>query len=142
MKNQTRQWVKGRIVEDINLDMQILIVDDSISMRRIVNKFLTNNGFHNLIEADNGEKALNIVKKNPIDLIISDLNMPRMDGLEFLKILKNDNCTKDIRFIMLTVEAIQKTMNRAIALNVDSYIVKPITEKMFMDEMLRVVKQK
>ncbi len=127
-------------MEDINKNMKILIVDDSQSMRRIVRKFLSNNGFDNLVEANHGKKALEILQNNSVDLIISDLNMPVMDGLEMLQIVKLDDRTKDIPFIMLTVEAIQKTMNRALALNVDSYIVKPISETLFINEMTRVLK--
>ena len=126
-------------MDDINKEMKILIVDDSVSMRRIVIKFLGNNGFHNVVEAVDGIEALDTVQQVPVDLIVSDLNMPNMNGLEFLRIVKDDTRTKDIPFIMLTVEAIQKTMNKAIILNVDSYIVKPVTEKIFMDEMIRVL---
>lgn len=130
-------------MEGLNLNMKILIVDDSVSMRRIVKKFLANYGFHNLLEAGDGIQAMEIVQKEAsIGLIVSDLNMPNMNGLEFLKIIKDDLRTKDIPFIMLTVEAIQKTMNKAIAMNVDSYIVKPIAEKVFMNEMTRVLRAK
>jgi len=122
--------------------MQILIVDDSLSMRRILKKFLGNNGFHNIVESQDGLQALDRIQKKSVDLIISDLNMPGMNGLEFLKIVKKDSRTQGIPFIMLTVEAIQKTMNKAIALGVDSYIVKPVTEDIFIKEMLRVIKDK
>jgi two-component system chemotaxis response regulator CheY len=129
------------IMDDINRELKILIVDDSSSMRRIVRQFLVNNGFSNLLEARDGMDALQVVRNNTIDLIISDLNMPRMDGLRFLEILKADETTRDIPFIMLTVEAIQKTMNKAIAMGVDSYIVKPIEEHLFIGEMMRVIKE-
>lgn len=131
---------KKVIMKEINLNIQILIVDDSLSMRRILRNFLKNNGFHNLMEARNGVKALDIIEKEPIDLIISDLNMPNMNGLQLLQTVKADKTTKSIPFIMLTVEAIQKTMNKAISLKVDSYIVKPVTEKIFINEMLHVIK--
>jgi len=126
-------------MEEINKEMKILIVDDSRAMRRIVKKFLNNHDFNTLLEADHGKKALEILQNDSIDLIVSDLNMPVMDGLELLEILKANDRTKNIPFIMLTVEAIQKTMNKAIALNVDSYIVKPVSENLFIDEMLRVL---
>ncbi len=126
-------------MEEINKKMKILIVDDSQTMRRIVKNFLNNHDFDNLVEAAHGKKALEILQNDSIDLIISDLNMPVMDGLEMLEIVKQDDRTKDIPFIMLTVEAIQKTMNKALALNVDSYIVKPIGENLFINEMLRVI---
>lgn len=129
-------------MEDINLDMAILIVDDSTSMRRIVRKFLENAGFARLIEAKDGKDALKMVKKQKIDLIVSDLNMPNMDGMEFLRIVKADEKFKEIPFVMLTVEAIQKTMNTALSMGIDSYIVKPITEKLFVNELKRVIYSK
>lgn len=124
----------------IDYSMGILIVDDSLSMRRIVKKFLLNNEFSNFYEAEDGEQALSILRNDGIDLIISDLNMPVMDGLTFLEKVKKSPETEQIPFIMLTVEAIQKTMNKAIALSVDSYIVKPVTEDQFMAEVNRVVR--
>lgn len=127
-------------MDDINYDMKILIVDDSISMRRIVKRFLGNHKFNEIVEAEDGVKALEIVQSESVDLIISDLNMPEMDGLEFLEKIKNNPKTSGIPFIMLTVEAIQKTMNQALGMDVDSYIVKPISEQLFIDEMLRVIK--
>ncbi len=123
----------------IDYMMGILIVDDSLSMRKVVKKFLFNNEFSNFYEASDGRKALAMIQQESIDLIISDLNMPNMDGLTFLEKTKQNPATKDIPFIMLTVEGIQKTMNKAIALGVDSYIVKPIEEKIFINEMLRVI---
>ena len=128
-------------MDELNRDMNILIVDDSSSMRRIVTKFLANNGFSNLIEAVDGLTALEAVRNNTIDLIISDLNMPKMNGLEFLELIKAEESTRKIPFIMLTVEAIQKTMNKAIAMGVDSYIVKPIAEHVFIEELMRVLKE-
>ena len=129
-------------MDAINKNIQILIVDDSTSMRRILIRFLSHNGFENTSEANDGIEALEIVQDGSVDLIISDLNMPNMNGLEFLKIVKEDPRTKEIPFIMLTVEAIQKTMIKAMVLNVDSYIVKPITEKVFIEEMVRVLEEK
>ncbi len=126
-------------MREIDKNLKVLVVDDSSSMRRIVIKFLKNNGYENVVEAHDGIEALDIVQETSVDLIISDLNMPAMNGLEFLKIVKDDSRTKHIPFIMLTVEAIQKTMIKAITLNVNSYIVKPITEGVFIDEMIRVL---
>ncbi len=127
-------------MEKIDFDMRILIVDDSHSMLRIVKKFFNNMGFHHIFEATNGIEALEMIQtENAFNLIVSDLNMPRMNGFELLKIVKEDHRTKNIPFVMLTVEAIQRTMNKAIAMGVDSYIVKPVTQKIFMDEIFRVI---
>ena len=126
-------------MEQIYKDMPILIVDDSRSMRRIVKRFLTNHDFNNVLEAADGTGALDVIAKQDVQLIISDLNMPGIDGLALLEKIKEDEVTKNIPFIMLTVEAIQATMNRAVELGVDSYIVKPVAEQVFMDEMARVL---
>lgn len=130
-------------MDNIDLNSRILIVDDSHAMLRIVKKFFETNGFHHILEATDGIEALEMIQnENTIQLIVSDLNMPRMNGLELLKIVKEDHRTKNIPFVMLTVEAIQRTMNKAIGMGVDSYIVKPVTEKTFMDEIFRVIRDK
>lgn len=127
---------------EINKDMPILIVDDSRAMRRIVKRFLTNHDYNNLLEAADGASALAVMGKKDVQLIISDLNMPGMDGLALLKHIRENAADQNIPFIMLTVEAIQQTMNRAIELGVDSYIVKPVAEHVFMEEMVRVLGSK
>ncbi len=130
-------------MEHIDLNSRVLIVDDSHAMLRVVKKFFETNGFHHILEACDGIEALEMIQnEKSLQLIVSDLNMPRMNGLELLKIVKEDPRTKDIPFVMLTVEAIQRTMNKAIAMGVDSYIVKPVTEKIFMDEIFRVIREK
>ncbi len=129
-------------MKEMNLDLAILIVDDSLSMRRIVRKFLENAGFNNLIDANDGRDALKVVQEQTVELIISDLNMPNMDGMQFLEAVKADPLLKNIPFVMLTVEAIQKTMNTALAMDIDSYIVKPITENLFVSELKRVIQSR
>lgn len=124
----------------IDYNMTILIVDDSLSMRKVVRRFLLNNGFSRFLEAGNGQQAYEIIQKQAVDLIICDLNMPVMDGMALLEMVKSDPFTRRIPFIILTVEAIQATMNQAIALDVDSYIVKPVEEKVFINEMIRVIR--
>lgn len=117
----------------------ILIVDDSRSMRRIVRKFLENNGFNHILEAADGFGALSALEDQEIHLVISDLNMPKMGGMELLEKVKAHERFKKIPFVILTVEAIQKTMNQALGMGVDSYIVKPIKEQLFIAELKRVI---
>jgi len=126
-------------MEKVNLALKILLVDDSPTMRRIIGKFLTNNGFVHVLEAGNGFEALEIMDSTGVDLIVSDLHMPLMDGMRFLEKIKANSRTHDIPFIMLTVEANQKTMNKALSMKIDSYIVKPITERLFIEELVRVI---
>ncbi|MCP4722896.1 MAG: response regulator [Desulfobacteraceae bacterium] len=126
-------------MEKVNLELTILLVDDSLSMRRIIRKFLTNQGFTNVLEAGNGAEALEIIDSTRVELIVSDLHMPIMDGMTFLEQIKANTRTRDIRFIMLTVEATQATMNKALSMNIDSYIVKPVSENIFFEELMRVI---
>lgn len=120
--------------------MKILVVDDSHAMRRVVKTYFANAGFRNLQEAEEGAQALEIIRNQAVKLVVSDLNMPGMDGFELLKAVREDSRTRDIPFIILTVEAIQKNMNKALAMRADSYIVKPVSEKIFIDEVLRVLR--
>ena len=113
-------------------DVRVLIVDDSSAMRRIVRRYLEKANVTRIAEAGNGQAALDLVRFQTLDLIVSDLNMPVMNGMELLKILKTDSQLKHICFVMLTVEAIQKTMNRAMKIGADAYIVKPISETLFI----------
>ncbi len=126
-------------MEKVNLKLTILLVDDSLSMRRIIRNFLANKGFTHVLEARDGVEALRVMDSTRVDLIVSDLHMPGMDGMKFLEQIKSNAETCHLGFIMLTVEATQKTMNKALSMDVDSYIVKPVTEKVFMKELVRVI---
>ena len=121
-------------------DMRILLVDDSRSMRRIIRAFLARRGWDNVLEAGNGQEALEILDRAGADLIVSDLHMPVMDGMAFLAAVKEHPGFRQIPFVMLTVEAIQKTMNKALAMGVDSYVVKPVKEATFIAELERVLR--
>ncbi len=116
-------------------DLRVLIVDDSRSMRRIIRKYFENSGVSRIAEAENGRAALDLLRFQDLDLIVSDLNMPVMTGLELLKELKQDSELHGICFVILTVEANQRTMNRALALGADAYIIKPVTEDLFIQEI-------
>ncbi len=116
-------------------DLKVLVVDDSKSMRRIVLRFLTSAGVSEIQEAKDGKAALEIMETFPADLLVSDLNMPRMNGLELLTLVREKEENSRLCFVMLTVEAVQKTMNLALKKGADSYIVKPVTESVFISEI-------
>ena len=120
-------------------DLRVLIVDDSRSMRRIIRGFLESSGISRIAEAENGRDAMDLVRFQALDLIVSDLNMPVMTGMELLEILRSDSEFDGITFVILTVEDIQKTMNRALERGADSYIVKPVTEDLFIREIRRAL---
>ena len=116
---------------------KILIVDDEQAMCEMLADDLKRNGFQPTW-CNSSEKAIDLLKAQSFDVLLADLNMPNMNGMEFLKIIKGNQKTSHIPFIMLTVEAIQKTMNKALSFDVDSYIVKPVSEQQLMEEVWRI----
>lgn len=108
-------------------DIKVLVVDDFATMRRIVKNILGQLGYKNIIEADDGTTALDVLKQEKIGLIVSDWNMPKMTGLDLLKEVRSTPEMADIPFIMVTAEAQQDNIILAVKAKVSQYIVKPFT---------------
>ena len=111
----------------MGLDMTVLVVDNSPPMRRVIKGVLRQIGFKKIIEADDGSMALQELRKEKAGLIVSDWDMPKMNGLELLKAVRSDKGLKDITFIMITVKAEKDNVLEAIKAGVSSYITKPFT---------------
>ena len=119
-------------------NMKVLVVDDFATMRRIVKNILTQLGFKNIIEADDGTSALDILKSEKVDLIISDWNMPKMTGLDLLKAVRGDAGMADTPFIMVTAEAQQDNIILAVKAKVSQYIVKPFTADTLAEKLDKI----
>jgi two-component system chemotaxis response regulator CheY len=117
--------------------MKVLVVDDFATMRKIVKNVLKQINIENVVEAENGKHALNVLKSEEVDLIISDWMMPEMTGIEFLKVCKDDEEKKKIPFIMVTAEGQKDSVMEAIKSGVDNYIVKPFTPDKLKDAIDR-----
>jgi two-component system chemotaxis response regulator CheY len=124
----------------MNLKMKVLIVDDFATMRRIVRNVLKQIGFTNMVEADNGKAALKVLKKEKIDLILCDWNMPEMPGIDLLKAIKSDDELKNIPFVMVTAEAQKDNIIEAVKAGVNSYIVKPFTAETVSEKLNTIFK--
>jgi two-component system, chemotaxis family, chemotaxis protein CheY len=109
--------------------MCVLIVDDSSVMRKIVQRSLRLAGLEieTVLEADNGEQALTMVQQNTVDMVFSDINMPKMDGLEFVRQLQSLEAAKGIPIVMITTEGSQSRVVEALSLGARGYIRKPFT---------------
>ncbi len=118
--------------------MKVLVVDDFATMRRIVKNILTQLGYKNIIEADDGATAVDILKKEKVDMIISDWNMPKMTGLELLKYVRADAGLANTPFIMVTAEAQQDNIILAVKAKVSQYIVKPFTAETLGEKIDKV----
>ncbi|MEJ2033098.1 MAG: response regulator [Deltaproteobacteria bacterium] len=119
-------------------DIKILIVDDFATMRRIVKNILLQLGYRNIVEADDGTTALDMLKNEKIDLIISDWNMPKMTGLDLLKTVRSNDATASLPFIMVTAEAQQHNIMQAVKAKVSQYIVKPFTAEIMQEKLNKV----
>jgi two-component system chemotaxis response regulator CheY len=119
-------------------NMKILVVDDFSTMRRIVRNILKQLGYSNVIEADDGSTALDTLKNEKIDFIVSDWNMPKMTGLELLKLVRGDDSLKSIPFLMVTAEAKKENITDALQSGVSNYIVKPFTAETLREKIEKI----
>lgn len=121
--------------------MKILVVDDFSTMRRIVKNILKQIGYENVEEAENGAVAYEKVKDGDFNFVVTDWNMPTMDGLEFLKKIRNDSSIKDLPVLMVTAEAEKAQVMTAIQAGVNNYIVKPFTAEVLKEKMEKIAQK-
>lgn len=117
----------------------IITVDDSSTMRRIIKNTLMKIGFSNILEAANGIEAIEVLAKNKVDLIITDWNMPEMDGLTFIKALRAKSEYKEIPILMVTTEAAKEDILTALRSGVNNYIVKPFTPETLQEKVFKLL---
>ncbi|MBC7956545.1 MAG: chemotaxis response regulator CheY [Cytophagales bacterium] len=122
-------------------DMKFLIVDDFSTMRRIVRGLLKELGYNNAEEAEDGVAALNLLKNGKFDFVVSDINMPNMNGFELLAAIKAEASLKHIPVLMVTAEARKEDIVRAAQDGAAGYIVKPFT-KATLEEKVQKIMQK
>ena len=122
----------------MDMNMKVLIVDDFATMRRILKNVLRQVGFTNIIEADDGKTALKELKKEKIDLILCDWNMPEMAGIDLLRHVRSDDHLKDVPFVMVTAEAQKENILEAVKAGVSNYVVKPFTAETINEKLQKV----
>ena len=126
------------------MSIRALIVDDSSVMRKIVERCLRQAGMDltQVLEASNGAEGLALVSENAFDLILSDINMPVMDGLEFVRQLKGMDNAKDVPIVMITTEGGEKSVLEALSLGAKGYIRKPFTPDQVREHVIPVLRSK
>lgn len=107
--------------------MSILVVDDFSTMRRIIKGLLQDLGFSNITESADGLTALSLLKAGNFDLLITDWNMPGMQGVELLREVRADERMKKLPVLMLTAEAKREQIVAAAQAGVSGYVIKPFT---------------
>jgi two-component system, chemotaxis family, chemotaxis protein CheY len=116
------------------MSFNVLVVDDSVSMRAVIKKIILVSGFNadKILEASNGKEALDVLGREWVDMIISDINMPEMNGLELLSMLKQNSLYAELPIIMISTEGSEERIQEAFALGARGFIKKP-----FLPEELR-----
>ena len=122
----------------LNLDMKILVVDDFPTMRRIIKNLLKQLGFQHMLEAEDGLNALNLMKEETFDFVVTDWNMPKMTGIELLRNIRSDDNFKVIPVLMVTAESEKENILEAIQAGVNNYIVKPFTADTLKDKIEKI----
>ena len=118
--------------------MKVLVVDDFSTMRRIIKNLLRDLGFTNIQEADDGSTALPMLKEGSFDFVVTDWNMPGMQGIDLLRAVRADASLSHIPVLMVTAEAKKEQIVMAAQAGVNGYIVKPFTAatlKMKLDKI-------
>ncbi|ADC63825.1 chemotaxis response regulator CheY [Allochromatium vinosum] len=118
--------------------MKILIVDDFSTMRRIIKNLLRELGFSNTSEADDGSTALPMLKSGGFDFLITDWNMPNMEGIALLKAVRADPMLKSLPVLMVTAEAKRDQIVEAAQAGVNGYIVKPFTAETLKEKIDKI----
>jgi len=119
-------------------EVRTLIVDDSSVMRKIVERSLRQAGLDTLVvfEAGSGIDGLELLKVEHVDLILSDINMPSMDGLEFLRQIRAQNLAPGVPVVMITTESSEEHVKKAILAGAQGYIRKPFTPEQVKERVL------
>ena len=122
-------------------EVRTLIVDDSSVMRKIVERALRQAGLDPLIvhEAGSGIDGIELLKVQSVDLILSDINMPSMDGLEFLRQIRAQNLAPGVPVVMITTESSEEHVKQAIMAGAQGYIRKPFTAEQVKERVLPLV---
>ncbi len=121
-----------------DLGIKILVVDDMATMRRIIKGLLNQLGYKNIEEAEDGKVALQKLKSQDFDFVITDWNMPNMTGLELVQEIRKDPELKDLPVLMVTAEAKKENVLMAIKAGVNNYIVKPFTAEVLKEKMEKI----
>ena len=119
-------------------NMKILIVDDFSTMRRIIKNLLRDLGFNNTHEADDGNTALPMLKNGDFEFVVTDWNMPGMQGIDLLKAIRADEKLCHLPVLMVTAEANREQIIEAAQAGVNGYIVKPFTAATLKEKLDKI----
>ena len=122
----------------MNKGMKILVVDDFSTMRRIIKNLLRDLGFNNTEDADDGSTALPMLQTGDFDFLVTDWNMPGMQGIDLLKAVRQDPSLSSLPVLMVTAESKKDQIVEAAQTGVNGYIVKPFTAQILNEKIEKI----
>ncbi|AZG09558.1 MAG: two-component system response regulator [Bordetella sp. SCN 67-23] len=122
-------------------DLKFLIVDDFSTMRRIVRNLLKELGYNNADEAEDGQIALSKLRSGLFNFVVSDINMPNMNGFELLREIRADDQLKKLPVLLVTAEAKKEDIVLAAQIGANGYIVKPFTKATLEEKLTKIVQK-
>ena len=121
--------------------MRFLIVDDSSTMRRIIINTLTKLGYQSFLEAGNGKEGLDRLGAGPVDMVITDWNMPEMNGIDFVRHLRSREDGRAVPVLMVTTNAANSDVSEALRAGVNNFVVTPFTADTLKEKINAVASQ-
>ena len=123
----------------VDKNIKILVVDDFSMMRKVIKNILKQLEFHDIVEAEHGREALEVIQKTPdVALVITDWHMPVMNGLELLVAIRKNPATSTLPVLMVTAEALQENILAAIKAGVSNFVVKPFDANMMKEKIDKI----
>jgi two-component system chemotaxis response regulator CheY len=130
--------VESSLEAVLDKNMKILVVDDFSTMRRIIKNLLKDLGFTNIQEADDGNTALPMLQQGDFDFVVTDWNMPGMQGIDLLRAIRADESLKHTPVLMVTAEAKKEQIVAAAQAGVNGYVVKPFTAATLKEKLTKI----
>jgi two-component system chemotaxis response regulator CheY len=127
--------------KNIDFRMKVLVADDFATMRKIVRNILKQIGFDNIVEAEDGQAAMQVLRNENIGLVVTDWNMPNMSGLELLEKIRSDPKTAKLPVLMVTAEGLKENVVAAVKAGVNNYVVKPFTAEILQEKLEQIFKK-
>ncbi len=123
------------------MESDVLVVDDSAAIRKILQRVLRQTGMaiRNIYEAGDGQQALELLSSNPVSLVLTDINMPKMDGLQLLGAMKASEAWRSIAVVMITTEGGEAKVGEAVKLGAAGYVRKPFTADQIKEKLVGIL---
>jgi two-component system chemotaxis response regulator CheY len=125
----------------IDYSIKVLVVDDFATMRKIIRNVLKQIGFDDIVEAEDGVAALNVLKNDQVGLVVTDWNMPNMNGLELLQKMRQNPKCDHTPVLMVTAEGLKENVLEAVKAGVSNYVVKPFTAEVLQEKIETIFKK-